>query len=272
MADLRTNSRVARLIFPLLGLVWGAMSFFYVKWNVPVYGALLALVLAGVFAVDFITERQQMKPKKKAAVHAAILTACFGAVYFVLSFLVNNVIWGGRKSYLTVLVVLVPFAVFYCVLYARWRKSYAALAGKKPVPWGALIGIPSAVAVTFLPVFFGNLMPEYYKTNQTRAPAPAVYGSYTEKEAATVTDADFYVSVADGDDTWEGTAERPFATLEQAQAAVRALDKTGKTGVTVAVKAGEYRVDVASDVKCSVWSTMFSTRVPRTRRRWVLMP
>ena len=242
MTELKSYSRAARLIFPLLGLVWGAMSYFYMKWNVPLYGALLALVLAGVFAVDFITERQRMKRKKNALIHALLVTAGFGVGYFALSYLFNNIIWGGGSSYRTVLVLLAPFAVFFCVLYARWRKSCASLMGRKPAPWGAVIGIPAAAAVTFLPVLFGNLLPQYYKTNQIREPAPAVYGSYTEKEVATVTDADFYVSAVDGDDTWEGTSERPFATLEKAQEAVRALDKAGRAGVTVAVKAGEYRV------------------------------
>ena len=243
MADLKSHSRAARLIFALLGPVWGATSWFYMKWIVIPYGALLALTLAGVFAVDFITERQRMKPKRKAAAHAVVLTVCFGVVYFALSFLVNNVLWGGGKSYLTVLVLLAPFLVFYGALYARWRKSSAALTNRKPVLWDAAAAVAAAVVVTFLPVFFGHLLPEYYTTHQTREPAPAVYGSYTQKEAATVTDAQFYVSATDGDDTWEGTLTRPFATIEKAREVVRALDKTGLNGVTVAVKAGEYRVD-----------------------------
>ena len=241
MADLKSYSRIARLVFPVLGLAWGATSFFYMKWNVPLYGALLAVTLACVFAADFITGRQRMQPKKKVALHAAVLTACFGVGYFALAFLLNNVIWGGGKSYLTVLALLVPFLAFFCVLYVRWKRSYAELIGKKPFPWSSLCGIAAAVAVTCLPVLFGRLLPDYYMTHHGREPAPAVYGSYTEKEVATVTDAQFYVSAAEGDDANEGTFERPFATLERAQEALRALDKTGKTGVTVAVKAGEYR-------------------------------
>ncbi|MBQ6065350.1 MAG: right-handed parallel beta-helix repeat-containing protein [Clostridia bacterium] len=242
MAKLNRHAAGAKALFPAMGLLWGATSYYYMKWIVPVYGALLALVLVCIFAVDFITERQRMKPKKKAALHAAVLTACFGVVYFALSFLVNNVLWGGGKSYLTILVLLAAFLVFYCVLYVRWKKSYSGLVGKKRSLWSPLIGAAAAVAVVCLPVFFGHLLPEYYTTHQIREPAPAVYGSYTQKEAATMTDAQFYVSVSDGDDTYEGTLDRPFATLEKAREAVRALEKTGLPGVTVAVKAGEYRV------------------------------
>ena len=122
MADLKSYSRVARLIFPVMGLAWGATSYFYMKWNVPVYGALLAVTLACVFAADYVTCRQRMRPKKKAAVHAAILTACFGVVYFALSFLVNNVIWGGGKSYLTILALLVPFLASRNTARTRHRK------------------------------------------------------------------------------------------------------------------------------------------------------
>ena len=58
----------------------------------------------------------------------------------------------------------------------------------------------------------------------------------------TLTDnADFYVS-PEGDDANDGSYAHPFATLEKARDAVRAMDKTGRNGITVEVAAGEYRV------------------------------
>ena len=241
MADLKTHSRAARLLFPVMGLLWGGMSYFYMQWIVIPYGALLALVLACVFGIDFITVRQRMKPKKTAAVHAAVLTAAVGLIYFVASYLVNNVLLRARHSEWTVLLLLGLFLLLLCVLYVRWKKSYAGLAGKKPAPWGAVLTVLATVLVTVLPTFFLRILPQLYQYYEVREPAPAVYGSYTEKEAATVTDADFYVAV-DGNDANDGSFARPFASLGKAQEAVRALDKAGKKGVTVAVKAGEYRV------------------------------
>lgn len=70
---------------------------------------------------------------------------------------------------------------------------------------------------------------------------PAGFSSFTETEYGLVEDADFYVAV-DGDDNNDGSIEKPFATIEKARNAVRAMDKSGKTGITVAVKAGEYRI------------------------------
>ena len=52
---------------------------------------------------------------------------------------------------------------------------------------------------------------------------------------------DIYVST-DGDDDGDGTAIDPFLTIERAIDAVKSMDKSGKTGVTVCIKAGEYNV------------------------------
>lgn len=239
MANLNRHAVVAKILFPVMGLAWGAMSYFYMQWIVIPYGALLALVLACVFGIDYVTVRQKMKPQKTAAVHAAVLTTCFGAVYFAASFLLNNVLWKGGHSERTVLALLVLFLVFFCVLYARWKKGYAGLTGRKPA-WIAALTIPVTILIAVLPAFFIRIMPGLYDHYDVKEPAPAVYGSYTQKEVATVTDADYYVAV-DGNDEADGSFAHPFATLERAQEAVRALDKTGRTGATVAVKAGEYR-------------------------------
>ena len=68
---------------------------------------------------------------------------------------------------------------------------------------------------------------------------PVIRSHYTEPEYPLVKDADFYVST-NGSDENEGSFEKPFATFEKAVEAVRALDKTGRDGITVAFMAGEY--------------------------------
>ncbi len=73
------------------------------------------------------------------------------------------------------------------------------------------------------------------------AAEPAFMSEYEYKSDGLVTDADFYVS-PDGDDGADGSFAHPFRTPERARDAVRALDKTGRSGVTVALMAGDYRV------------------------------
>ena len=68
---------------------------------------------------------------------------------------------------------------------------------------------------------------------------PVLFSNYTEKDYPHVDDADFYVAT-DGDDSADGSFDHPFATWNKAVEAVRALDKTGRDGVTVAFMAGGY--------------------------------
>ena len=86
-----------------------------------------------------------------------------------------------------------------------------------------------------------RLAENYADSYTQREAAPMLLSRYTEKEYPLVTDADFYVS-PDGDDANDGSFASPFATPERARDAVRSLDKTERSGITVAFRAGEYRV------------------------------
>ena len=74
------------------------------------------------------------------------------------------------------------------------------------------------------------------------AVAPAVFAQYAAPGTPLQTQADLYVSPA-GDDAADGSLAHPLRTVERARDLVRAMDKTGKQGVTVALMAGEYRVN-----------------------------
>ena len=86
---------------------------------------------------------------------------------------------------------------------------------------------------------FAAIIERYDGSFKLKYNAPAIRSHFTEQEYPLVTDADFYVS-ADGSDENDGSFERPFATFERAVEAVRSLDRTGRTGITVAFMAGEY--------------------------------
>ena len=68
---------------------------------------------------------------------------------------------------------------------------------------------------------------------------PMIRSRYTEPEYPPVDDADYYVSTT-GSDENDGSFDHPFATWERARDEVRALDKTGRDGITVAFFAGNY--------------------------------
>lgn len=92
-----------------------------------------------------------------------------------------------------------------------------------------------ALIMCFLSLFGSGAVKNY------RVEAPGGFGEYTVKETAVTDNADFYVS-PDGNDQNDGSIDHPFATVEKARDAVRSIDRTGLDGITVAIKAGDYRI------------------------------
>lgn len=94
-------------------------------------------------------------------------------------------------------------------------------------------------------VFLCTLFPPaerlFYGTGVLTCADPTGTGTYTEAGASLADGADLYVA-PDGDDGNDGSFDRPLATIEKARDLVRSMDKTGRSGITVALKAGEYRV------------------------------
>ena len=86
---------------------------------------------------------------------------------------------------------------------------------------------------------FASIIERYDSTFNLSYNRPVLRSHYTEKDYPLVTDADFYVSPA-GSDENDGSFARPFRTWEKARDAVRSLDRTGRTGITVAFMAGNY--------------------------------
>ncbi len=74
-----------------------------------------------------------------------------------------------------------------------------------------------------------------------RETAPSNLGTYTKEEYPLEEDAQFYVS-PDGSDGNDGSFSAPFATIQRARDEVRKIDKSMYDSITVAVKAGDYRV------------------------------
>ncbi len=97
--------------------------------------------------------------------------------------------------------------------------------------------IPTPAPIWFL--YNNHIKPKLCKK---AAPSPkAELCGYREPEFEEF-EADFYISTQ-GKDENVGSENAPFATFERAKRAVREMNKTGKSSVTVAVCAGEYAVD-----------------------------
>lgn len=90
--------------------------------------------------------------------------------------------------------------------------------------------------------FINNIVRDYAANKYSyREAAPSNLSTYVKGEYTLVKNADFYVS-SDGNDNNDGSIDSPFATIERAKSEVRKLDKSELDGITVAVKAGDYRV------------------------------
>jgi len=92
-----------------------------------------------------------------------------------------------------------------------------------------------SIIITFCNLFGINV------TQKISLSAPSGLSTYTAKERELVTDADFYVAT-DGSDENAGDFLHPFATVEKAKEAVKSCDKSQRDGITIAIKAGDYRV------------------------------
>ncbi len=86
---------------------------------------------------------------------------------------------------------------------------------------------------------FAAIIERYDNSFKLKYNDPVLRTGFTEPEYPLVTDADFYVSTTGSDDN-DGSFDSPFATWNKAIEAVRALDKTGRSGITVAFMAGQY--------------------------------
>ena len=86
---------------------------------------------------------------------------------------------------------------------------------------------------------FAAIIERYDDSFKLKYNVPVFSKTYTEPEYPLLDDADFYVA-PDGDDSADGSLAHPFGTWQRAVEAVRGLDKTGRNGITVAFKAGQY--------------------------------
>ncbi len=199
----------------------------FTKWIPVLYGLSVVLFAA---AAGCLTARFA---QKKPALRAVLAAAGFAAVFCALTYLINNVLLHEGRAWIAagaVSALTLVFFVLYYMLLSRGKEKNRAVAAAAFV-LSAVLTLCSAAP---------SLLTQYYAVHYKKVPAPVAGKEISAVPRQPADNADFYVA-PEGDDANDGSFSHPFATIEHARDAVRALDKTGKTGITVAVKAGEYR-------------------------------
>ncbi|MCR5040728.1 MAG: right-handed parallel beta-helix repeat-containing protein [Clostridia bacterium] len=214
----------------------GLYYHFFTGWNPALYflSVFLYAAAAGIIALLYAKKRRVLT----AAAAACVYTVCF----FGITYLINNVVYREVNAKAAAAIVcginLVFFIIYYAVMSRRKTGSDAPRRCRRVI--GAVSFVLS-VALTFCSA--GNeLASVYFRTSYRRIAAPAAGKEIAEMERPLIKNAEFYVS-PEGDDAGDGNIVSPFRTIERARDAVRGLDKTGRSGVTVALMAGEYSVD-----------------------------
>lgn len=207
------------------------------------YGGCAMLIMSAVLGV-WLLMLAKGKTLQQGLVHALIVGAAYAITLALTVYMCDMVIF---KDYIenyqpihSSFIITVLSVALSAVLIVLIPKAYdPKLTIFKRIV--ALILVGAALALGGLPQNYWWGVYKIKLAQNQRVETPTGFSTWTAPDFGLVEDADFYVAV-DGRDDNDGSFEKPFATIERARDAVRSMDKTGKTGITVAVKAGEYLV------------------------------
>lgn len=234
------------VVWLLICLVGGGGTLFSWMPRTPAmfYGG-IAMLVVSVIGGTILLLMVKGKTFQKAWLPGVIAGVVYAAVVATTVYVCDEVIFKDcianyQPVHSSLIVVMLNFVLMLALLMLMPRKYDPKLVWLKRSI--ALILACVALALSGLPQNWWWGRYNYAVSSLERLAAPVGLSTYTEKEFGLVEDADFYVAV-DGNDSNDGSFFAPFATIEKARDVIRAMDKTGKSGITVAVKAGNYRVD-----------------------------
>ena len=235
----RSFPRAVWCVLAVAALTAPLFSWSFIKWKVPFYAVSVALMLLSAVAAFTLLFLSRALPFKKSLLRGAICGAVYIGVIEGVTLLINNVWLGGSKPWAAAITVTVLNFLLYLVLtlLTVGKKGFAFGRLKKAL---AIVLCVLLLIAGLLPAV-PDLLEIYYSNTNRRVATPVGFATIKEDPYPLAGNADFYVS-PNGSDKNPGSFDKPFATVERAQEAVRALDKTNKKGVTVALMAGEYRV------------------------------
>ena len=211
----------------------------FLEWNVTWFAlSSSAFFIEGTAAGAALLLAKRL-PVRRTILFSLLIGAISSGLVIGLSFLINTVILRSRGE--TVALIVVFVLIFAALLYAAMRLK--KLTGVK-WRWRPIVGIILCACVLLSGLL--PMLPPFsewvYKRSKHAEPNPVGFATYTKRTAEIVGSADIYVST-DGDDSGAGTFDDPLATIQEARLRVRTMDKTGKDGIVVALKGGEYSVD-----------------------------
>ena len=223
-------------------LLAAVTAFFYTKnylaWNVPLYGVSMAAIFLEGAALFALLSMAKEQPKNKVLLAALAGGAGTAGGVFALSFVVNVLIYreqGNRQA-----AAATAGLGFLIALYGVLRLKKLTV---DQSVWKPILGVLLSVCV-----LLGGLLPlgdsvgaALFDRGVFAQANPAGLSASAEKAPQLRNDADLYLS-PDGDDENDGSFAHPLASLEKARDLVRAMDKTGRNGIVVALKAGDYAV------------------------------
>lgn len=200
-------------------------------------GGIAMLTISAAITIAFWAKANG---KEKAVKTGIIGGAIYLAILAAITLLCDNVLFPGKHMYASLAITIMNL-LFYLAVTIVFPKKYDAKLHvlKRAI---ALVLVITGFVLSGLPQNYWWGMEKVELAQQHRETTPTGFSTWTEPEKKLVENADFYVSTKGSDDN-DGSFSKPFATIEKAQQAVRAVDKTGKSGITVAIMAGEYRTD-----------------------------
>lgn len=240
-----TKSKISRpwilFICILISAVFTSALFFrsFTKWIIPQYAVSMVLMFLEAFAALTILMRLKGKTPKRSVLYGFIGGAIYIGFIEGLTLLVNNALLNGKQPAIAAGAVTAVNLIFYLVTGSIAVKLAAP--GHLKLRYALCVLLCLCIPAAGIAVSFTTTMAQIYKKSTKMVAEPTGFSQYTPEENVLIENADFYVAT-DGNDNNDGSSGAPFATLERARDAVRSLEKTGRDGVTVAVRAGDYRV------------------------------
>ena len=195
------------------------------------------IVIAFYFVIAGCTAFFYGLLKKRSVVKNVVISvlsagACPGIAFLLGTYLLESVALLSKTT--TSYVVIALASVYTLVYYVLQLIALKDASVPVKIVSGVLAGL-FILSEAIMPVGYG--LQYGYKV-------PTVTGlsRYTSREYKTVENADVYVATDGSDESGNGTIGNPYKTIGKAKEVVSLMDRSNRSGITVAIKAGEYRV------------------------------
>lgn len=224
---------VLGILLSMIGLYYFHMQYLCYRYTALLFILAVVVCLGGALLSLPLCKS---KNKKKRFLNSVYIALIFAVILVGLMLLINGIIGNGELNQIALIIpvylsfIIITVLVFLCILKMIDIKILKVILSLI-ILTGFVIGSYSYI----VPFAIDEIYDGY------KAPIPTL-STYTKTEDDDkMINGDFYVST-NGNDSNSGTKNAPFLTIEKVVEAVRNTDKTNKSGITVCIEAGEYRV------------------------------